>query len=138
MQDLVLREKILPHLDHYVSKPGFELACAQYLWRRLALGRLPVRFDSLGAWWNDREEIDLVALDGKRVVLIGECKWTDAWVKLGNLAELKRKASLLGAHPEVTSVLFSRSGFDPNLVACADTEHLLLYTVSDLFLLTEH
>lgn len=137
MQDLVLREKILPHLDHYVSKPGFELACAQFLWRHLALGRLPVRFDRLGAWWNDREEIDLVALDGKRVVLVGECKWTDAWVKLGDLAELQRKASLFGATPDITYALFSRSGFDPNLIASADAEHLLLYTVSDLFQLPE-
>ncbi|MCL5961158.1 MAG: ATP-binding protein, partial [Chloroflexi bacterium] len=131
MQDLVLREKVLPHLDHYVSKPGFESACAQFLWRQLALGRLPMQFNRLGAWWNDREEIDLVALDGTRIVLVGECKWTETWVKLGDLGDLKRKASVLGVGPDVGYVLFSRSGFDPNLVATARAERVLLYSVSD-------
>ncbi|TAK35033.1 MAG: hypothetical protein EPO21_07640 [Chloroflexota bacterium] len=50
MQDLVLREKILPHLNHYVSRPGFESACAQFLWRQLTHGRLPLQFNRLSAW----------------------------------------------------------------------------------------
>lgn len=135
MQELVLREKILPYLDHFVSKPGFESAAAQFLWRQMALGRLPVSFNRLGSWWNDREEIDLVALDGTRVVLVGECKWTETWVKLGDLDELKRKASVLKVGPDVQYVLFSRSGFDPNLVAAAeaDAEHVLLYSVADMY-----
>lgn len=133
LQDLVLRDKILPHLDHYVSKPGFESACAQFLRRELAGQRLPVHFDRLGAWWRDRNEIDLVALDGPSIVLVGECKWTQSWVKLGDLYELKRKAQILGASPDVRFALFSRSGFDPHLVALAAEEGVLLYTVADLY-----
>ncbi|TAK35034.1 MAG: hypothetical protein EPO21_07645 [Chloroflexota bacterium] len=28
--------------------------------------------------------MDLVGLDGTSIVLVGECKWTETWVKLGD------------------------------------------------------
>ena len=39
----------------------------------------------------------------------------------------------LGAGPDLSYALFSRSGFDPNLIASAGAGQVLLYSVSDLF-----
>jgi len=128
----VLQRRILPTLDEYVSRP-FEDMCAQFLRRMLARDATPVVFDRIGRWWRDNEEIDLLALDGDEVVLAGECKWRNQWTKLGDLFTLKRRAELVGAGPHTRYVLFSRSGFDPNLVAAADSEHTDLYTLDDLF-----
>lgn len=131
-EDYVLQQRILPTLDEYVSRP-FEDMCAQFLRRMVARDAAPTVFDRIGRWWHDSEEIDLLALNGGEVVLAGECKWRNEWTKLGDLFTLKRRAGLVGAGPRTRYALFSRSGFDPNLVAAAASEQADLYTPADLF-----
>src|SRR5207237_3601471 len=43
---------IAPTLGEYVSRPPFERACRQYLWRALAAGALPagLEFSDVGSW----------------------------------------------------------------------------------------
>ncbi|MBI2910984.1 MAG: ATPase [Chloroflexi bacterium] len=86
----------------------------------------------VGGWWSRQEEIDLVAMNGPEIVLAGECNWTSDWLKIGDLNELRRKAALAGAGPATRYALFSRSGFDPNLVALARAEGVLLYGLEEL------
>jgi hypothetical protein len=97
-----------------------------------------VQFDRIGGWWqgvrsDDGEEIDVVAAEGKRVRLVGECKWTNDWVKIGDLNELRRKCAVAGFPADVSYVLFSRTGFDPNLVALAREEQVTLVSVADMY-----
>src|SRR5581483_6683988 len=138
-QAYVLDEKILPTLDHFTSTPVFEDAARQYLVRRRALGTLPVQFDRIGGWWrgvraDDAEEIDVVATERRRVCLVGECKWTKDRVKIGDLNELRRKCAVARFPSDVTSVLFSRSGFDPRLVAVAREEkNVELVSIDDMY-----
>lgn len=138
MAEHVLGTRILPDLDHHVSRPAFEDAARQYLLRRQAGRALPVAFSRIGGWWRGRgaadpEEIDVVAADDRRVVLVGECKWSDEWVKLGDLNELRRKAAAAGFPADVRYALFAKSGFDPNLAAVARAEGVLLATVDDMY-----
>ena len=42
-------------------------------------------------------------------------------------------SSFLGAGPDLSYALFSRTGFDPNLIAGAGAGQVLLYSVSGLF-----
>lgn len=136
-QALVLDEKILPTLDQFTSAPVFEEAARQYLRRRRAVGAVPVHFDRIGSWWSsvrgDALEIDIVATDGGAVRLIGECKWTNERVKIGDLNELRRKAASAGFPVDVGCALFSRSGFDPNLSAAAQAEGVLLVHLDDMY-----
>ncbi len=134
----VLDAKILPTLDHFVSTPAFEDAARQYLVRRRAAGSLPVTFDRIGAWWHSVRgstggEIDVVAIEGGRVRLAGECKWTNEWMKIGDLNALRQRCALARFPADITYALFSRSGFDPDLVALARIEGVLLVSLADMY-----
>ena len=109
---------IAPTLQEYILRPAFERACRQYLWRALAADRTPIDLDfsEVGSWWGKRDEIDVVALNDRRqVLLIGSCKWTGTPIDVDAYAALQRSATL--AQPELTPVndpwfaLFSRQGF---------------------------
>lgn len=134
-----LEQRILPRLDEYVSQPNgpWEEACRAYLWRA-GFGRLiDVGFDQLGPWWEGRSdgavEIDALALQGSRVVLAASCKWRNEWVKIGDLNELMAAAARAGADAETRYVLFSRDGFDSNLIELAAQRGVLLVTPDDMF-----
>ncbi|MDO9537236.1 MAG: ATP-binding protein [Thermoplasmata archaeon] len=51
------------------------------------------RFTQLGPWWDGKDEIDLVALNGHEVTFV-ECKWSDLDAREGAriLSDLKEKA----------------------------------------------
>lgn len=138
----VFERRIAPELDQFVSRAQgpWERACRDFLWRAFRAGRLgDVGFDRLGPWWEgrgaaDSGEIDAVGLDGKRVALVGSCTWRNEYLKLGDLHELRRVAARVGATDDTLYVLFSRSGFDPALVAqVAGDERIRLVAPDDLY-----
>jgi len=140
LQDLFDRDGL--RLDEFVSRPQgpWETACASYLWRAQRANLLgDTRFDALGCWWEGRGahesgEIDLVGSRGNATVLLASCKWRRSWTKLGDLQELRALGQRqVGADNRTRYVLFSRSGFDPNLVAVAQAERVLLVTPDDMF-----
>lgn len=94
----------------------FEDICRQYLWMQNAKGILPLQFVRIGRWWgNDpllktEAEIDLVATDDDRNLLLGECKWTSKAVEHTVLQTLVDRSRLL-PHQRVWYVVFSKSGF---------------------------
>jgi hypothetical protein len=120
--------------------------------RRAALRRLPFIPQRVGAWWNNEEEIDLVAV-GEEALLVGECKWTGRPVGTNILDDLKRKAHVLaasertatvskpnasltaaaqaGVRPALHYALFARS-FTPALEVIAGDEGILLVGPDDL------
>lgn len=137
----LLRQRIRPELDAFISRPNgpWERACQDYLWRAFRDGSLgDVGFERMGRWWEGRgaaesAEIDAVALDGKRVALVASCKWRNEYAKIGDLYELRRAAQRIGADEHTRQVLFSRSGFDPSLVALAQAEGVWLVTPEQMY-----
>jgi len=119
---------VAPHLPEHVS-PVFEELCRA--WVRTVAGA-----DAVGRWWGPArhdlrrrqerttEEIDVVAASGRRVAMVGECKWTGQPMRravLDDLLALKLPA-LAQAGVDVREAriaLFSRSGFAPDLEAAA-------------------
>jgi AAA+ ATPase superfamily predicted ATPase len=80
-------EIVMPQLDHFVSKPAFELICQDYV-------RDLEQAGSVGAWWGqvptgegrrtESQEIDIVALDHDGTVsATGSCKWTGGELDFG-------------------------------------------------------
>jgi len=141
-------QTIAPSLSQYVSRPAFERACRQFLWRVLASASPPeavsplagLGFTEVGTWWGagDRE-IDVMATDARgRVVLAGSCKWTEAPVDVREYAALQHDltlAALDGADP--TLVLFSRSGFTERLTkiaAAQEPKRLVLVELETMYL----
>jgi AAA+ ATPase superfamily predicted ATPase len=125
----VWERSIAPKLSEFVSRPAFEWACRQYLWRALVADRLPpdLSFVDVGTWWGagDRE-IDVVALNERgQTTLSGSCKWTNDPIDVSDYAALQRDVALAagplnpvpGEGPWLA--LFSREGFTDRLRALA-------------------
>ncbi|MGH2762984.1 MAG: ATP-binding protein [Thermoleophilaceae bacterium] len=137
-----LRTGLLPS-DHYDGEiepvladhvaPVFESLCRE--WTRRQLGR---RASRVGSWWGNAlnklrqtgqrqiEEVDVVGLRRSSVTIVGECKWTSRAVTPQVLTDLEtykipamRQAKLKFANGGPMIVLFSRSGFNQNLIDIA-------------------
>lgn len=143
----VFRDRVRPHLDQFVSLPAFEDACREHT--RRAIGSdpaFPARGE-VGAWWGPvpderypgtrrtREgEIELVAYEGRDLVLAGEAKWQNGLVDTDALAQLEGTVRHVpGYAPATRLVLYSREGFTPQLVRRAQASGVILRTVDHLY-----
>lgn len=128
-----VRRQIEEQFDQYTG-PVFEAICQDYIWRLAETGQVGFIPRAVGRWWDDREEIDLVAF-GDDHILLAECKWSTRPVGADVLEELNRKAQALlrrGTWPRVHHVLFSRSGFAPSLESRAAAEGISLVDLDTL------
>lgn len=127
---------IEPYLADFVA-PAFEELCVRYT--RRVYGAVA---SNAGAWWGPAlhsyrkarerltEEIDVAGAQRRRLQVVGECKWTSVPMPkrvLDDLRELKlpavaqeRRLTVPAAGPAI--LLFSRSGFAPELVEEADRD----------------
>lgn len=114
-------------LPEYMG-PVFETICRDWLWRQLAKGSLPFEMTNIGRWWgNDpsarsEAEIDVVAVDDTKTVLVGECKWRNETTGNDQLRKLDERAWLAGATSTTARWLFSRAGFTEH---CASLAHAM-------------
>jgi AAA+ ATPase superfamily predicted ATPase len=113
--DYVLDRKIMPSLDRFIAWP-FEEVCRSSIRKGLLRG---IQCNRVGRWWSKEGEIDIVGLnEDENTAVFGEVKWSVNPVGTDILDDLEKKAKLVdwrkGERKEVF-VLFSRSGFTPNL-----------------------
>lgn len=132
-REAVWRAEIAPALDEFVARTAWEEVCGQHLWRRLSGEGFRTRFTHLGRWWDGKAEIDLVGLWRGKVTLVGECRWSNRRMTVGDLAGLQAKAARLPHEGEPLWVLASRAGFEPALRKHAEMGGVLLLTPKDLF-----
>ena len=144
-------QAIQPGLQAYISRPTFERACRQFLWRSFAAGTLPsdLLLTEVGTWWGagDRE-VDVVGLDAQGAVgLVGSCKWTNSPMDVPEDAalqsdlraassDLKLVKDTVGGAEGPWLALFSRTGFTARLEELAAQQQprrLLLFSLNDLY-----
>lgn len=99
---------VIADLPNYVSF-AFEKIAKQYLIRK-------IQPDSIGRWWYKGEEIDIVAVKGKKLI-VGECKWTGKPVGNSVVLSMQRKTAVLLEDlkydfDEIEYYVFSKSGFE--------------------------
>lgn len=87
---------------------------------------LNFQFDKLGRWWNNTDEIDIIALDsfGKDIAFY-ECKYWVNKVGIDALKKLKEKSKLVDWKKENRKeyfILFSINGFTDELTSFAKSE----------------
>jgi hypothetical protein len=100
---------IIPEVSNYMGEPWEEM-CREYVRRRAARGELPVEVSAVGRWWNrdNSVEIDVVAMQGRAVVMAGSAKWSRS---AGNqeLRALRRAAEALpNRADDVRFAIFAR------------------------------
>jgi AAA+ ATPase superfamily predicted ATPase len=145
--DDVWTRRVAPALDQFVSRPAFEDAVRDHA--RASIGsdsEFPAQ-GAVGAWWGPvpdpasgprrtREgEVELVAYDGRRLVLAGEAKWTSGPADAAALAQLRGTVvHVPGYDPAVTRLaLYSREPFDARTRQAADGDGVILRTIEDMY-----
>jgi AAA+ ATPase superfamily predicted ATPase len=112
--DYVWEEKIKPDFDSFVGFI-FEDICIQKLKSLNKDNNLPFKAKNIGQWWDGREEIDIVALDGKGSFMFCECKWTAKKIGISVLDELQNKANKFPGVVRKYFGFFSKSGFSKGI-----------------------
>ncbi|TKJ46336.1 ATPase [Candidatus Aerophobetes bacterium Ae_b3a] len=110
----VWEEKIEPDFDSFVGLI-FEDICIQKLKSLNKDNKLPFKARNIGQWWDGREEIDIVALDGKGSFMFCECKWTVKKIGISVLDELQNKANKFPGVVRKYFGFFSKSGFSKGI-----------------------
>jgi len=110
----VWQEKIKPSLDSFTGFT-FEDICLQRLKNLNRKNMLPFKTRNIGRWWNNKEEIDIVAYDDQQSFIFSECKWKNKKVGLNELYDLERKADNFFDAKQKYFALFSKSGFSEEL-----------------------
>ena len=144
--DRVWRERVAPVLDEWVSQPAFEEVVRFHA--RTVIGddpAFPARGE-VGTWWgpipDDRApgsrrtrqgEVDVVAYDGRDLVLAGEAKWTSR-ADTDALDQLLRTVVHVPGHgPDTRLAIYARDGFTVGLERRARERGVILRTVADLY-----
>ena len=128
------QDVVVPQLPDYMGFV-YEEACRQAVRNgQLALPFTPVR---VGEWWDQTstQQIDLVALGGKRELFVGECKWGDVMTR--DLEALERRAQFLatelGGARRIHLAVFSASGrFDAVVKAAIEADGVHGYPAADI------
>lgn len=117
---LVLDKQIMPEIDHF-STLAFEEICQQYFWDMGISGKLSFVPQTIGRWWDNRDEINLVILGDDMAELV-DCKWSNQPIGTNHLVDLERKAELMRPNLSANQMIFglcSQSGFTRQLVEIA-------------------
>ena len=101
----------------------YEDICREKMWDMNVSGVWPFNFTKLGRYWNNKDEIDIAAVDteGNNLIL-GECKYWSEPVGINILTALEEKAASVDwkkGSRNVHYVIFSASGFIPELTKLA-------------------
>ena len=108
-----VRRHVQRFLDEFTALV-FEEISRQYILRLHRTGRRMWMPERVGAWWDGKEEIDVVAINFREGrILLGECKWSTHPVGMNTLQSLVARASRLPLEKwqDAAYVLFSRAGF---------------------------
>lgn len=100
-------------LNTYMG-PRFELACAEWLRREAIESSLPLQATHVGSWWGtdpakrEQTDIDVLAADDSKGLLIGECKYRNEFNETEALEDLQAKRHLVRGREASWFYLFSR------------------------------
>ena len=130
--DFVLERIKANFIDNHVAHI-YENVCRSELWRLAAEEVL--QFNKVGRWWNNKEEIDIVALDstGDEIVF-AECKYRTQPSDIDVFYDLLRKKELVLWNKDKRRekfVLFSIGGFTSRLIELAGERDDLLLVGGD-------
>ena len=130
--DYVLEKIKANFIDNHAAYV-YEEVCRSELWRLSLMGDL--HFNKAGRWWNNQEEIDIVALDSSGDdIIFAECKYRALPMDTDVFYDLLRKKDFVPWKKDMRSekfVLFSISGFTDRLMETAKNRDDLLLIGQD-------
>jgi AAA+ ATPase superfamily predicted ATPase len=129
----IVESIIKPDLNRFMGSV-FEKVCKQFMTKLKGEGHAPFYFTKLGRWWEKAEEVDMVAFDQDRNLLIGECKWTSSPVGTKILHKMiDLNIQIMPDAKETWYFIFSKSGFANDLVETSKTDsNIKLITLDEM------
>ncbi len=112
--DFVWSHKIKSDINAYIGFV-FEDICIQRLKKMNRQAQLAFKAKKIGRWWDNQNEIDIVAYDEKNSFLFCECKWRRKKVGKSVLMDLQNKSKKFPQAKEKYFGFFSKSGFTSEL-----------------------
>ncbi len=131
--DFVFENYVKPNLA-YLKAKAFEDVCREVVAKSEVFWT-----GAVGKWWGknpdkkkgmNEEEIDIVAINDRKRILFGECKWTSEKTDVNVYEELRRKAGIVEWNSRSRMeefALFSKSGFTDRMKSIAEEEHVHLF-----------
>ena len=123
-------KEVLKSFDNsffYLESLVYENVCKDLMWN---LQDELFEFNRVGRWWNNNEEIDIVAFNSEtKDIIFGECKWSKKPIGINIYESLKKKAAQVEWNEKERKdhfILFSKSGFTPDLEKLAKKEGIYL------------
>lgn len=139
----VYKYSVEPMLNEFASF-AFEDVCKEFVKKMQKKNLLPFRFSKIGRWTGKttvrdvktsvglraaETEIDLLAIDkDRKKYLVGECKFKTTPFTYSEYLDTKAKLISLKKDAEFYYALFSKSGFDQNVLKEND-DKLYLYDI---------
>jgi len=125
--DLVLKKIKENFTDNHVAFI-YENVCRSELWE---LNRREIlSFNKIGRWWNNKEEIDIVAIDDdKNEIIFAECKYRTKPTDTNVFYELHRKSKDVLWNNDCRKekfIIFSISGFTEQMIELSSKRDDLL------------
>jgi len=110
---------------------NYEKVAGEILFNAIMDRKVKVDFTNYGRWWNNNQEIDLVAINRiKNEILFGEVKWSNKQVGTDIYRDLKEKAQSVEwgkTGRKEYFALFSKSGFTKAMKEKADKDGIFLF-----------
>jgi AAA+ ATPase superfamily predicted ATPase len=108
----------------------YENICLEKMWNLNNGDAWDFNFDKAGRWWDNNNEIDIVAVDSNgRDIIFGECKYWNKAVGTAVLDELEQKSNKVAwkkSERRNHFILFSINGFSIELTRLAKTRKDLI------------
>ena len=107
----------------------FEKVCSELLWNL----KLPFELLKVGRWWDGNDEIDVVGINSfENSIIFGECKFWNKKIGMNILISLKEKAkkvNYLKKDRKEYFILFSKLGFNEELIEAEKRGEVILYSL---------
>jgi len=128
-----VQQKIKTDFDEFVSLT-FENITPYIFFNGKMRKYLPFEPERWGRWWDNKNEIDLMAINSKeKKALFAECKWSKKLVDIDVLLDLKVKAEKVewfkGERKDYFAII-SRKGFTKRLMEATKKERVILKSIT--------
>ena len=134
MGENIFHRFVSPVLQDWL-KAAFEEVCRDFLALEKEMGTAPFDFEQIGMWWGQhptkkRTEYVSIAASAPKEILLGSCFWTDQWIDLEALHDLRKHASLF---PDTRQwyYLFSKSDFVSGFEVISGS-HVKVFTLEQM------
>lgn len=126
-----LYAKVLqPDFDRYM-RTSFSHVCREYLELMSKYKKLGKKYNEWHCWFGKKGILDIIGMDGDSNTIVGICHYADSKAGDEQLDEMYLLLEEAGIKPQKLCI-FSKNGFEPELIRTCKQEGIMTVSLSDL------